>query len=1328
MLQGLKAHRNLALGVAIALSGGALPAGSAYAADVTITDDHTGDVIASQTTNKTSGNEVVVGTENSSGYTPEVKGVVAGTEIENEASAVDVTNNKVTIHNVDIPLDAENELESVIGGYTSGSGSAKDNTVVINGGRLRAEVSGGETNKGKAEGNQVVIDGARTDVRGAVTGGEGSSAANNTVTIKDGKVVAENAGNGYYGSVRGGSASSGDATGNSVTISGGTVGEDLAAAFGQFVAGGIVVDRTDSHPSKPAAGSATDNHVTISGGRVFSHVYGGKVTDKGNAAKNTVTISGGTVGTNRMAGTSIVGGMVSGALINYGIEEYEPSEGDATENKVTVTGGTLIPRVYGGWVTDKGSATKNEVRVSDATHDADEIYGGKAKSGSASENTVTVRNLIGAQTTLFGGASQEGRADGNKIAVSGDTTRLMDIIAGQGKTDAKDNSVVMSGGQIEGGVSAGEAARGDVTNNSIVMSGGSVANLTAGVVTSEDDATAAVGNATGNTVTVSGGTVREIAAAGVVGADEHGDFAQGNATGNTFNIYGGTFLGDVYGGYFDHAKGKTTGNTVNIGEDGKGTAAGTRVAGTIYGGSEADDVTGNTLNVKGSITAANIANFDKVNFVLGRAGTTMLTLTDGAGTKINWSKEYLTFDTSKASGSATGESAWTLVDSANAVTYENYNGERTVTDTVEYKIDKTADGKQLIARGNRHSGNPDAAVDHGTYDEARGGISETGHEVKSNKLTVTGTSVITNVYGGVSYADAAKTRVAGAANENTAVLSGAATVANLAGGYALTAEKNSVTVESGTVTGSIVGGHAAANTAKGNTVELSGGTLGTISTPIAVTGGRADGADGDASGNEVGVTNTAVYGNIVGGSAAKTTNDNTIMLDRAVVHGTITGGTAANGTGNTLEVYGASTINKFENLQSLQFIVPETMTAAEAAANPLLRVNNTAQDITGMKLGVQVTGSNSPLKEGDEVSLLKVNTGGTITSDAALKNEVTGKRGVARRYDFDLVKTSAGDEIRGKITKISVSAASKSPVETRAAESALVASGGDLLADAGMASAVRSAASAGGSFDTWASQSGSSLRLKSGSHVDSKGYGLNVGFARANKLASGGTLTFGPFVEYGRGSYDSYLDDGTHGDGKMRYVGGGIMAKFMQKSGGYVEGSIRAGKAHSDYSGNVDGNRTNYESDNTYYGAHLGLGHAFTLKKGDTIDSYVKYFYTHQGATDETVYTNGVGEKAHFDAVNSQRLRIGMRFTHDAGMSGSVYAGLAYEYEFGGEAGATFGEDTAPSPSLKGSSYMLELGYRFAPKSSRVSYGLNLSGWQGKRRGITGGLQIAWGF
>ena len=41
---------------------------------------------------------------------------------------------------------------------------------------------------------------------------------------------------------------------------------------------------------------------------------------------------------------------------------------------------------------------------------------------------------------------------------------------------------------------------------------------------------------------------------------------------------------------------------------------------------------------------------------------------------------------------------------------------------------------------------------------------------------------------------------------------------------------------------------------------------------------------------------------------------------------------------------------------------------------------------------------------------------------------------------------------------------------------------------------------------------------------------------------------------------------------------------------------------------------------------------------------------------------------------------------------------------------------------------MLELGYRFAPKDSRLSYQLHLTGWQGKREGMTGGAQLNYAF
>ena len=137
------------------------------------------------------------------------------------------------------------------------------------------------------------------------------------------------------------------------------------------------------------------------------------------------------------------------------------------------------------------------------------------------------------------------------------------------------------------------------------------------------------------------------------------------------------------------------------------------------------------------------------------------------------------------------------------------------------------------------------------------------------------------------------------------------------------------------------------------------------------------------------------------------------------------------------------------------------------------------------------------------------------------------------------------------------------------------------------------------------------------------------------------------------------------------------------------------------------------------------MGKKIALKKGDAIDAYLKYFFSHQNATSATLST---GETYDFDAVNSHRLRLGARYLHDMGGTGKFYAGLAWEYEFEGEARAAYQGMATPSPSLKGSSVLLELGYRFAPKDSRVSYDVNISGWQGKREGFMGSVGVNWAF
>ena len=131
------------------------------------------------------------------------------------------------------------------------------------------------------------------------------------------------------------------------------------------------------------------------------------------------------------------------------------------------------------------------------------------------------------------------------------------------------------------------------------------------------------------------------------------------------------------------------------------------------------------------------------------------------------------------------------------------------------------------------------------------------------------------------------------------------------------------------------------------------------------------------------------------------------------------------------------------------------------------------------------------------------------------------------------------------------------------------------------------------------------------------------------------------------------------------------------------------------------------------------------LRAGDSLETYLKYFYSHQSGASAKLST---GEDYDFDAVNSHRLRLGARYAHDMGENSRFYAGLAWEYEFEGEAHAAYQGMTTPSPSLKGTSAMLELGYRFAPKNSRISCDVNVSGWQGTREGFAGSVGIHWAF
>lgn len=324
----------------------------------------------------------------------------------------------------------------------------------------------------------------------------------------------------------------------------------------------------------------------------------------------------------------------------------------------------------------------------------------------------------------------------------------------------------------------------------------------------------------------------------------------------------------------------------------------------------------------------------------------------------------------------------------------------------------------------------------------------------------------------------------------------------------------------------------------------------------------------------------------------------------------------------------------------------------------------------------------------------------------------------------------SGNDVINDVLSAKLDEKAKSVVETQIASLAGVITSADLLSNAGFSNAsqaVQQSNAEGGSareMVPYAAVGYGNMRQESGSHVDVQGSAFNIGFAKEVKNGSG-KLLFGPMIEYGRGSYESYLNDGTKGDGNTQNFGLGVMARQNNDNGTYYEGSLRYGKLTSNYnSGNLGVAGADYDTDANYWGAHFGLGKVFQINDKNSIDTYCKFFYTNLGSSSANISVNNV----EFDAVKSKRSRLGFRFNHATSDVRSIYAGLAWQHEFDGSACATVDGVSAPSPSIKGDSMMVELGVNVAPKSSPVSFDLGVSGWAGKQKGYSLNANMLWSF
>ena len=603
------------------------------------------------------------------------------------------------------------------------------------------------------------------------------------------------------------------------------------------------------------------------------------------------------------------------------------------------------------------------------------------------------------------------------------------------------------------------------------------------------------------------------------------------------------------------------------------------------------------------------------------------------------------------------------------------------------------------------------------------------------------------------------------ANYNTVMVNGGDyEIEYLAGGYGQTASHNTVTINNttvktttgittGTFTATAIMGGGGSGNSDYNTVNINGGTFsknikiagggfsgnsryntvningGTFSYNTKIYGGYANA--GTASGNTVNITGgTFDFGTeIIGGySASGNADNNTVTISGGSFDGSakLFGGNNA-GTNNTLNLkIKGLTVNSVDGFQNLNFYIPNT-----AQANDIMLSVNQPMNLSNatIKAGVQ---DGSTLKTGDTITLIKAR--GDITGYETITTGTLTDPGYLN-YGLEITITDNNKEVKATIGSVSgLSADSKSLAETRAGGIAILNDGATLMAGTSLVNAKAAAKAAnlsaqGGEgapapagFTPFAAVGANNMRYETGSYVDSKGWGINVGMARELTYKKS-VLTIAPLIEYGRSTYDSYLDSGTHGSGKQQFLGVGAIVRQDFTKGTYVEGSLRAGRMKGDY--NSGDTNASYDTASNYFGLHLGVGKIVNLDKKNKLDIYGKLFYTKQAGDDVKLSTGAV---YNFEAIDSVRTRLGARWTAELAKNSNLYVGLAWDHEFDSKARATYKGFSTPTPSMKGDSCLLELGWQVKPKeTSPLSINLNLTGWCGKQKGVQFGAGFEWG-
>lgn len=667
---------------------------------------------------------------------------------------------------------------------------------------------------------------------------------------------------------------------------------------------------------------------------------------------------------------------------------------------------------------------------------------------------------------------------------------------------------------------------------------------------------------------------------------------------------------------------------------------------------------------------------------------------------------------------------------------------------------------------------------------------QSGH-VLGNVVRISGGSVSGDVFGGSAasmegeaYATGNVVLVSGTAQ--VANITGGS--ANDSGGYAL-ASGNLVQVDGGTVTGLVSGGHASAlqnADAEQNVVAINGGSLsgtviagwsyatnvsavsrrnlvvvqgGTITGPLV--GGWASISSGgqgqaEALGNSVVLGGGSVTGTVMGGVYSGTSgsarhNGVTLLAGADVAQATLYGGAHATvvepdsqnlsfvsvpnaGSGNMLNVLGwQGSVQNVAGFERLNMILPLGARSGDTIMTIMDGTNSNLADTTFTFYGGL---GGSGLRAGDRFVLLQ----GPGAMDVTLADNGQVRQahhGFGVIFDGTVSQNSGENALVLTVadTGLRLNPQTRALTLQRVAELGLLQAGQDLVAGVALRQAEAAARRAEGRWAAFAAVQGGAARYDAGEDTGWQGTQLVAGLARS-WTGEAGLLTAGLFAEFLQaGTFTAHgaLHSDFEGDGSAWASGGGVMARWRSRAEGAAglnaSASLRAGQLRSTWESSRDIGMlgvADYDACAAYWGGHAELGFEAAPMEDVLLGVYARYAYAHLDDADVTL----LNDRFALDALDSHRLRLGVRLDYALTDWVSPYADAAWEHEFAGTARATLRDYdwSLSSSSLRGDSAVLGLGLAFAPASCPLRVDVGLEAATGVRDSLVGHARLIYEF